>query len=950
MRRIHQSLTVLCTLACLAAGALTNTARADITQLQKDFQTPPDDARIMVRWWWFGPAVTKDGIDRELAAMKAGNVGGFEVQPTYPLVADSPQAKNIKWMSPEFLDMLNHTAAKAKEMGLRFDLTLGSGWPYGGPMFNQQTEGTKALTSEVVAVPAGQRTAQAVGRGATVFAAFAGPGGAPAGGGRGGRGGGGGEGGDLSAFKEIPLDGNIAQLPANFAGGQVIFFEYHSAGLTEVKRPAYGANGPIIDHLSAAVVDKFINLVAEPEIKACGSNAPFSIFCDSLEVNGENWTPDFLAEFQKRRGYDLKPFLPALIGNIGERTADIKHDYGMTVTELFNENFNAKFTALAKKYHTRFRIQGYGSPPAALESYAYADLPEGEAGGGGTTTGWREFRATRYASSASHLMNQPLASSETFTWLHTAPFRAIPLDIKGAVDQQFLEGINQIDCHGWPYTPDTLAYPGGSFYAAAVFNDKNPWYVAMPEIAGYLQRVSQMLREGTPANDIALYANDADIWAGAGPAFSSMNAAYTGQTSVLEAILNCGYNLDLFDDGMLEMKGKADAGKLAFGDVKYPIVVLNGPANMPLATAQKLEAFAKAGGILVNVGNRLPQHVPGYKATPADQAELKSIMSRLFGQGGPGITAQTPEQFTQLVSAKLAPDFLLASPNPNIGAIHRHADGSEIYFVANTSPGKQSFAATFRQTGNPEQWNPLTGNITSSRLRTATPGASAKTGTLSLELEPYGSTVIVFTNRQLPTPPNPAATTIDLSTGGGGWKVTFAAGPGGTGAPVTMDKLVSWTTLPNMANYSGIATYQKDIDIPADMASSAVILSFGEPTAPTGGGGGGRGGNGFAAALEPPVRDAAVVYLNDKRIGAAWCAPYAVDLTGELKPGRNTLRIEVGNTAVNYLAKAGFPNYNQRAVDQEFPPGNRFQPQGMNLYAQPLPSGLIGPIKLEPRK
>ena len=61
---------------------------ADITQLQKDFQTPPDDARIMVRWWWFGPAVTKEGIDRELTAMKTGNVGGFEVQPTYPLVVD----------------------------------------------------------------------------------------------------------------------------------------------------------------------------------------------------------------------------------------------------------------------------------------------------------------------------------------------------------------------------------------------------------------------------------------------------------------------------------------------------------------------------------------------------------------------------------------------------------------------------------------------------------------------------------------------------------------------------------------------------------------------------------------------------------------------------------------------------------------------------------------------
>ncbi|HVT81076.1 MAG TPA: glycosyl hydrolase, partial [Phycisphaerae bacterium] len=854
MRRIH--LATLLSLACLAA-----TARADVTDLQKRFQTPPDESRIMVRWWWFGPAVTKAGIDRELASMKAGGINGFEVQPTYPLVVDSPQAKNLKWMSPEFLEMIGHTAARAKETGMRFDLTLGSGWPYGGPMFNQATEGTKALSTNAVNVAAGQKTVQTNSR--TAFAAFAGPGGAPTGGG--GRGGGGG-GGDMSAFKEIPLVNGTATLPDGFAGGQVIFFDYRSAGLTAVKRPAYGADGPIIDHLSAEVVDKFINLVAEPELKACGSNPPFSFFCDSLEVNGENWTPNFLAEFQKRRGYDLKPLLPALIGNFGPKTADIKHDYGMTVTELFNENFNAKFTALAKKYNTRFRIQGYGSPPAALESYAYADLPEGEAGGGGTTTGWREFRATRFAASASHLMNQPLASSETFTWLHTAPFRAVPLDIKGAVDQQFLEGINQVDCHGWGYTPDTLPYPGGSFYAAAVFNEKNPWYVAMPEITTYMARVSQMLREGTPANDIALYANDADLWTAAGPGFSSMNAAYTSQSQVLGAVLDCGYNLDLFDDGMLEKLGKADGKNLAFGKVQYPIVLLNGPANMPLATARKLEAFAKAGGILVNVGNRLPSHVPGYKTTDADQKELADIFARLFANGGPGLTASNPQQFSNLVSTKLAPDFLAEPANPNLGAIHRHTDGGELYFIANTSAQKQTFQATFRATGTPEQWNPLNGKITP-----FSPGSRAGASTtLSLTLDPLASTVIVFTSRQLPAAPAPSnAQPLDLTSG---WNVKFASGPGGTGNPVTMEKLADWTSLPNMANYSGVATYEKKVTVPAALANGAVVLTFGQPSAPAGGGG--RGGNGYAAPLDSPVHDAAVVYVNDKRIGAAWCAPF----------------------------------------------------------------------------
>ena len=140
MKPLRSTVSWLCGLSCMAAiGVLALPAAADITQLQKDFQTPPDDARIMVRWWWFGPAVTANGIDRELRAMKAGGVGGAEIQPTYPLIVDGGTGdnavKNLKWMSPEFLSMLGVTTAKAKELGMRMDLTLGSGWPYGGPMF-----------------------------------------------------------------------------------------------------------------------------------------------------------------------------------------------------------------------------------------------------------------------------------------------------------------------------------------------------------------------------------------------------------------------------------------------------------------------------------------------------------------------------------------------------------------------------------------------------------------------------------------------------------------------------------------------------------------------------------------------------------------------------------------------------------------------------------------------
>ena len=108
---------------------------AGIDELQNGFQNPTDDARIMMRWWWFGSTVTKSQIEKELRAMRDGGIGGVEVQPVYPLLPDDEKfgIKNLPFLSDEFLEMLKFTAQKTKELNMRLDLTLGSGWSFGGP-------------------------------------------------------------------------------------------------------------------------------------------------------------------------------------------------------------------------------------------------------------------------------------------------------------------------------------------------------------------------------------------------------------------------------------------------------------------------------------------------------------------------------------------------------------------------------------------------------------------------------------------------------------------------------------------------------------------------------------------------------------------------------------------------------------------------------------------------
>lgn len=103
--------------------------------LEKSFANPPDDCRIMMRWWWFGPAVTKPELQRELEQMKGEGIGGVEIATLYPLALDDPETgfHNQRFLSDEHVDAIRFAAATANELGLRVDITLGSGWPFGGP-------------------------------------------------------------------------------------------------------------------------------------------------------------------------------------------------------------------------------------------------------------------------------------------------------------------------------------------------------------------------------------------------------------------------------------------------------------------------------------------------------------------------------------------------------------------------------------------------------------------------------------------------------------------------------------------------------------------------------------------------------------------------------------------------------------------------------------------------
>jgi hypothetical protein len=891
-----------------------------LAALEKAFANPPGDCRIMMRWWWFGPAVSKPELQRDLEQMKAEGIGGVEIATLYPLALDDPKTgfRNQQFLSEEHLDAIRFAVATARKLGLRVDITLGSGWPFGGPHIHV-TEAAGELRVETISVPPGTDSIAVpdIDTGEQLIAAFLVPL-------RNGQV-------SLRDAKQVSTVTNerMQISPLLEVPNAAMFFISSRTGMT-VKRPAIGAEGFVLDHYDRNAIENHLHVVGDRLMQAFGDQPPYAVFSDSLEDYGSNWTGDFMEQFRARRGYDLTPYLPALIGDIGPLTASVRHDWGKTLTELANERFLEPLHDWAQQHHTLFRSQTYGFPPVTLSSNRYADLPEGE--GKASLLMWREFSDLRWAASAGHLFDRPVISSESWTWLHSPAFRATPLDLKAEADLHFLQGINQLVGHGWPYSPKEAGEPGWRMYAAAALNAHNPWSFAMPDLAGYLQRVSFALRQGKPANDVALLLPNDDIWStfavkidSTKPVINRGGFNTSGSTfsmdesldkhslvsRLIPQILGSGFNVDFIDADAIDSVG-----------IPYAVLILPGTERLPLATYQKIEEYARHGGIVI-AAHSLPSTAPGLLDAESDGRRIQEISQHLFGgKNAAGHSISDESQVGTALASYLTPDVVFTPRTSRIG---------DLYFIANTSNQARRVQAKFRHPAKrAEWWDPFTG--------AASPVDNPSA--VELDLQPYESRLILFTDsavRAEKRPPTALALskTIDLTTE---WKITFAD----TNQIVFMPKLHLWSDNPSSRYYSGQVSYSKTFDLSAHELSSKInaVLDFGSGMAidepnplPQ---------FSMKAYFEGPVREAAEVYVNGERAGFVWHPPYTIDIARFLKVGENNLRIVVGNTAINSLAGHAVPSY--RLLNERY--GERFKPQDMgNLQA--LPSGILGNLQLK---
>jgi hypothetical protein len=247
-------------LSRLVSGSEERSEAIEIDELRSGFINPPTHTAPRMRWWWFGPSVTRQELDHELTTMADSGIGGVEVAYVYPLATAT-----TGFGSDAFLADLRFAAERAHELGLSFDVTLGSGWSFGGPHISTELAARQLHWERREIGPAPLEVpVLSSWPGDELITAYVGAGSLQE---------------PPTSFQRLSVeDGRIMIKPGT--GPRVVLLAYARLTGQNVKRAAVGAEGPVLDHYAAAATEAHLQAVGDPMLDAVPADLIGSVFCD----------------------------------------------------------------------------------------------------------------------------------------------------------------------------------------------------------------------------------------------------------------------------------------------------------------------------------------------------------------------------------------------------------------------------------------------------------------------------------------------------------------------------------------------------------------------------------------------------------------------------------------------------------------------------------------------
>jgi hypothetical protein len=714
-------------------------------------------------------------------------------------------------------------------------------------------------------------------------------------------------------------------------------------------RPSVPAgSGYEVDKLSSQYAQQYFHGYMDPIRQQLGDLTGSTLqymMMDSWEAGMQNWTDEMIAQFQRRRGYDPKPYLPVLAGRVVD-SAEVSDrflwDFRRTLADMFADEFYGTMESELHKIGMRSYAEASGValeiPEDTLLNKSSIDIPMAEFWVQALHPESMYYVDVRGAASAAHVYGKPVVAAEAFTG---GGYEA-PYTLKKIADYWFAQGINRLVFHTSAHQPlDTK--PGNTMVGTHI-NRNITWAEQAAPLMNYFARVSYMLQQGSPVADLAYLLPEGapstmPFW-GAG-LLPKPPDGYDYDYLNTDILL---HHTSVRADGRIHIEGSSALPE----GMSYRVLVLPPTTLIRPEVLRKLHSLVAAGAAIV--GPR-PTASPSLQHYPDADTEVLALATDLWGDTD-GVT-QTQHPFGKgmtytglaldevLNRREAAPDFASSRGLDNPPAwIHRHTTDAEIYFVANQSDAPQHIDARFRAIGKDVQlFHPMEGSMTaaafSTGVRTEDRSGSRQPGiepavytkepgftTVPLDLAERESVFVVFRNTAPATTRN-AAPMIQttLATLSGPWTLAFPA-QWGAPASLQMPELISWTSSldPGVKYFSGTATYTKDVQTSASWfrPGQHLYLDLGK------------------------VRDIAEVTINGKSVGLVWAPPYRLDVTAALKPGVNRLQINVTNEWTN-----------RQIGDRLLPPEKRVLPQteqtGSGLFEgpqQPPESGLFGSVTL----
>jgi hypothetical protein len=635
-----------------------------------------------------------------------------------------------------------------------------------------------------------------------------------------------------------------------------------------------------------------------------------ALLTDSTEVGPSNWTPKLLEQFQALRGYDARPWLPALTGVVvGSRAQSdaFLYDFRRTLADLHASQHYGTVAAVAHEHG----LKVYGE---ALEDHRpvlgddmamrkFTDVPMSAFWTYNPKTGPRAtyLADMKGASSVAHIYGQNLTAAESLTSA-MAPWAYAPAQLKPFIDLEFATGINRPVIHTSVHQPVDDKVPGLSlFIFGQYFNRHEAWAELAKPWVDYISRSSYLLQQGRNVADVGYFYGEE------GP----ITGLY-GDTPVADAPSRYAY--DFVGADALATQLKVDGGELVTsGGARYRVLYLGGSSRkMTLAALKQLAALAEAGATIVGPA---PTGSPSLKD---DAAQYQALVRKLWSgapvtQVGQGKVVAGEDVEAALAAAGVAPDFVAGgAADADVRFVHRKLADGDLYFLNNRKDRPETLEARFRVTGKaPEIWRADTGQAEPVSWRIEN-GETV----VPLSMRPQDAFFVVFRDPAAATSASVQPKTWRAAASlQGPWTVDFQPGRGAP-ASAKFDKLASFTENadPGVKYFSGVATYRLTFQAPKGVkAGQSVLLDLGQ------------------------VGDIAQVFVNGQEVGYAWKAPYRVDVSKAVKPGKNALEVRVATRWIN------------RLVGDAQPGAKKITYTSLPTYradAPLTPSGLIGPVRL----